>query len=132
MPVLDYYHLCEEVVNRDDGNMNIIGLFEYFAGGDLSILKQMDIILFWSCIPGEHFRVRIEMRSGITGKIETFTNTITVSVDSGSLTHLHSGQSTTFRLHNINIDSPGTYYINVLVDETVIRSIPLAIIQATG
>lgn len=131
MVTLDYYHLCEEVVNRDDGNMDLIGIFDHLVGNDLPTFSQMDIILYWSAAPGEHFRVRCEMRAG-TNRLETFTNTIPVVAEPNATGDEIVHVSTAFRLHNINISELGTHYINVFVDETVIRSIPFPVIDSSG
>ena len=126
MAELDSYLFCAEVRTGMHGAYDLIGVLDHIE----YVTKtphRFDVVLFWKADPGEHFSINVELRGavGICARTTGLNVMLPDTFDGGSPRPM-----TSFRLNKIYFSAPGTYYVDVILDEVAIRSIPLVAVPS--
>ncbi len=122
-PSLNFTIICDDIRQEMGGKLSLMGLFEnIYAPTFPAVHPRLAIISEWSAGQGE-FRVRMRIVSP-DGK--TVIRETQSKISLNSIHYRHRDVS----LHlNVELKTPGTYWVENYLDDELINSMPLNVVQ---
>jgi len=122
-PSLNFTIICDDVRQEMGGKLSLMGLFEnIYAPKFPAIHPRIAIMTEWANGQGEFgIKMRIVTPNGKTVIRETNSKMVLSSVN-----YRHRDVSVHL---NVELKSPGTYWVENYLDDELINSIPLNVVQ---
>ncbi len=125
-PSLNFTIICDDVRQEMGGKLSLMGLFEnIYAEKFPAVHPRVAIISEWAGGKGEFgIRMRILTPDGKTVIRETHSK-----MSLNGVNYRHRDVSVHL---NVELQTPGTYWVENYLDDELINSIPLNVVQVKG
>jgi hypothetical protein len=130
---ITYSHLCEKAFLSQNGNLNVIGIFEKIAAPQFPMsFPQLSIVTSLQGKPGEH-KITIKIVRKKDNK--EMTNAIILNINIKAPKEGTQDQIQNLRIigdiNNLVIDETGDYEVQVFTEDKQAYSIPFSVHKAT-
>jgi hypothetical protein len=122
-PSLNFTIICDDVRQEMGGKLSLMGLFEnIYAAKFPAVHPRMAIVTEWSSGQGE-FRTRMRI---LTPDGKTVIRETNSKMSLNGVNYRHRDVS----LHlNVELKTPGAYWVENYLDDELINSLPLNVVQ---
>lgn len=127
-----YAHLCEKAFLSQNGNLNLIGIFErIFSQKFPVVFPQLSIVTSLEGEVGDH-KMTIKIDDPKSGEeiIKPITLNINVKAPAEGVAEKPQNLRIIGDINNLNFKSAGEYEVKILLNDEIAYSIPFSVQQA--
>lgn len=130
---IQYSHLCEKAFLSQNGNLNLIGIFERIATAKFPMaFPQLSIVTSLKGIPGEHqITIKIVKIKDQKEMIKPITLNINIQAPKEGPDDKSQNLRIIGDINNLSIDETGNYEVQVFTEKEKAYAIPFSVHKVT-